>query len=185
MAGRNRALTETRSLVKSASDSPHACIFISHISIDKAAATDIANYILGADFDVYFDENDKELQKAVVERNPWAITQFIERGRANSSHILCLVSESSVSSWWVPYELGFAKRAGKGLATLKLKGQVSLPEYLQIGRVILGTKSLNEYLSEIKATLRKSATAVYLSEGRLIAHSAQPHPLDNRLDWQA
>jgi hypothetical protein len=43
---------------------------------------------------------------------------------------MCLVSAATVRSWWVPYELGFAKRAGKHLATLKVKGEVVLPEYL-------------------------------------------------------
>ena len=94
---------------------------------------------------------------------------------------MCLVSANTVRSWWVPYELGFGKRSGKPLATLKLKDMVELPAYLEVSEIIRGTKSLNQYLSSVKRGLTKTA-AVNLTES-LISHTAS-HPLDNFLDWQ-
>ena|SRR5713101_1203057 len=101
---------------------------------------------------------------------------------SNSTHIMCLVSPNTVRSWWVPYELGFGKKSGKPLATLKLKDTVNLPAYLEISEIINGTKSLNQYLASIKRGLTKTA-AVQLTES-LITHTASPHPLDRYLDWQ-
>ena len=133
MAGINRALQENRILAKSNESTSVPCIFLSHISIDKSAATAIGNYITRqGDIDTYLDINDQELQDAANSGNAARITQFIERGLSHSTHIMCLVSKDTVGSWWVPYELGFAKKAGKSLSTMKLKGEVALPPFLEI-----------------------------------------------------
>src|SRR5689334_13690703 len=121
MAGINRASAENRSLAKLKESSGQPCIFLSHISVDKTAVVEIANYITArGDIDVYLDINDRELQEAAESGNARALTEFVERGLSNSTHIMCLVSGNTVRSWWVPYELGFGKKSGMPLATLKL-----------------------------------------------------------------
>ena len=185
MAGSNRAAAENWTVAKVCESLGRPCIFLSHISVDKVAVAEIARYITArGDIDVYLDANDDELQKAADEGNAAGVTDFIERGLSNSTHIMCLVSANTVRSWWVPYELGFAKRSGKPLATLRLKDAVNLPAYLEISEIIRGTESLNKYLTGVKNGLRKSITAGALTES-LIRSSAQPHPLDRYLDWQA
>lgn len=181
MAGSNRALYENRHLAKSSK----SCIFLSHISVDKSSAIAISNYITKqGDIDIYLDLDDEELQQAVQRDDPTGITTFIEQGLSSSTHIMCLVSADTVRSWWVPYELGFAKNAGKHLSTLKLKGEITLPGYLQISEIIPGTKSLNEYLTKVRLGLGKAAAVRTLTE-TLISYSAQQHPLDQHLDWNA
>jgi TIR domain len=184
MAGINRARAENRGLAKLNESIGQPCIFLSHISVDKAAVIEIANYITArGDIDVYLDINDQELQQAAIAGDAVRITGFIERGLSNSTHIMCLVSSDTVRSWWVPYELGFAKRSGKPLSTLRLKDTVELPAYLEISEIIRGTKSLNQYLTAVKRGLRKTDTAADLTES-LIRSSASPHPLDAYLNWQ-
>jgi hypothetical protein len=185
MAGINRAAAENRGLAKLCESLGQPCIFLSHISVDKSAVIEIARYITArGDIDVYLDVNDDELQRAANAGNAAAITEFIERCLSNSTHIMCLVSASTVRSWWVPYELGFAKKSGMPLATLRLKDAVELPEYLEISEIIRGTKSLNLYLTGVKRGLRKSIAAGNLTES-LIQNSAMQHPLDSYLDWQS
>ena len=116
--------------------------------------------------------------------DPTGITRFVEQGLSFSSHIMCLVSAATAGSWWVPYELGFAKNAGKHLSTLKLKGEIALPAYLQISEIILGTKTLNDFLTRVRQGLAKTA-AVRSRTETLISESAQPHPLDQHLNWNA
>ena len=133
MGGINRALYEQRHLAKAS----NPCVFLSHISVDKSTAIAIGDYIKKqGDIDIYLDLNDEELQRAVKRDDPTGITKFIEQGLSYSTHIMCLVSAAPVESWWVPYELGFAKNAGKHLSTLKLKGEIALPAYLQISEII-------------------------------------------------
>jgi hypothetical protein len=178
VAGSNRALYENRHLAKA----NKSCIFLSHISVDKSSAIAIGNYITKqGDIDIYLDLNDEELQRAVKGDDPTGITKFIEQGLSNSTHIMCLVSAATVGSWWVPYELGFAKNAGKYLSTLKLKGAITLPPYLQISEIIPGTKTLNEFLTRVRQGLGKAASLRSLTE-TLIAHTS-PHPLDEHLDF--
>src|SRR5205814_897081 len=116
----------------------------------------------------------------VRKEDPTGVTRFIEQGLTVSTHIMCLVSAATVGSWWVPYELGFAKNAGKHLSTLKLKGEITLPAYLQISEIILGTKTLNDFLTRVRQGLGKAALLRSLTE-TLIAHTS-PHPLDEHLD---
>lgn len=101
-----------------------------------------------AGIDVYLDIYDNELQNAANIGDPEIITAIIERGISTSTHAMCLVSEKTINSWWVPYELGYAKKSGKKISSLKLKGNIYLPEFLRIGEIIQGTKSLNEYMKK-------------------------------------
>jgi hypothetical protein len=183
VSGINRALQENRALSKTAAYLGIPCIFLSHISVDKPAVKRIADYITSqGDIDIYLDTDDEDLQRAATSGDAVAMTEFIERGLSNCTHVMCLVSADTVRSWWVPYELGFGKKSGKPLATLKLKDAEELPAYLKISEIIRGTKSLNSYLTRVKRSL-SSANITELTES-LIRHSASPHPLDTYLDWQ-
>jgi len=134
------------------------------------------------DCDIYLDIYDDGLQTAVKNGNPQMITKYIEEGLEQSSHVMCLVSEGTIKSWWVPYELGYGKRANKDLSTLTLKGTVTLPPFLEISTILRGTKSLNDYLQSISDRVSRS---VYESlRQSLKSHVVPIHPLDNYLDWK-
>lgn len=183
MAGINRALYEDRHLAKLNETSNKPCLFLSHISVDKAAAAAIGKYIrVQGDIDIYLDIEDEDLQVAVKTGDPVGITEFIERGLTHSTHIMCLVSKTTADSWWVPYELGFGKNGGKSLSCLKLIGKVGLPPYLEISEIIRGTDSLNRYLTRVRRGLSKSAATGTLTE-TLIRSTASQHPLDDYLDF--
>jgi len=188
MAGKNRALLTRVTASFSEAEvrkSQRPCIFLSHISIDKQTAISIGNYIMeSGDIDIYLDVYDEKLQQAVNTGNPVMVTQFIEKGLEQSTHIMCIVSKSTIQSWWVPYELGYGKRAFKELSTLALKDADSLPEYLSIGVIIQGTKSLNEYLKKVANAKSLTGSTFYAMYEHLIPHSQSNHPLDNYLNWQ-
>ncbi len=190
MAGRNRALPTpgnesyifNKSYSSASEDKP--CIFLSHISIDKTAVKKIADYIMDkADIDVYLDIHDDELQRAVNRGDSVEITALIERGISNSSHAMCLISEKTIGSWWVPYELGYAKKSGKKISSLKLKGTIELPDFLKIGELIHGTMSLNNYIEKVIRDYKITKSYSTINES-LESHSNSNHPLDDILDWR-
>jgi len=182
MAGVNLALFESRTTTKAAT-SARPCIFLSHLSADKSAVRAIGNYITQqGDIDIYLDVYDQALQDAVQNYDAAGITAFIERGLSLSTHIMCIISSDIARSWWVPYELGFAKSIGKHLSSLKLK-DVTLPAYLEISEIIHGTGSLNFFLTRIRRGLSKFASVHTLTESLLRATMAN-HPLDPYLDWK-
>jgi hypothetical protein len=182
MAGINRALQENRTMAKAAADLNRPCIFLSHISVDKSAALAIGEYITQRGYiDIYLDVHDRDLQVAVSNGDPHGVTTFIERGLYLSTHIMCIISNHTANSWWVPYELGFAKSERKHISSLKLK-DVTLPAYLEISEIVRGTDSLNRFLTRIRSGLTKSASVVSLTES-LLRSNMSNHPLDPYLDW--
>ncbi|MBL8024810.1 MAG: toll/interleukin-1 receptor domain-containing protein [Fibrobacteres bacterium] len=181
--GRNLAInykSASRLLLQEAV-SDEICFFISHKKEDKPSAIAISDYINHAGFNTYIDLHDEELQRAVDEMNSKTITECIEKGLVKSSHIICLISNATRKSWWVPFEIGYAKKAGARVLTLKLKGEFELPEYLKISKMILGTKGLNRYLEIL---LQKELLVEEVVKGGFTKIASMPrHPLDEHLDW--
>jgi hypothetical protein len=120
------------------------CIFISHQQKDKEAAKKIADYLLAAGIDVYFDEYDKDLKIQNQGKNPKGVTQAICNGINNSSHMLVLVSPNTLVSTWVPFEIGYGFEK-TDLAVLCLKGipKGGLPEYIRTAKIIRDIHDLN------------------------------------------
>jgi hypothetical protein len=156
-----------------------SCVFISHQKRDTAEARKIADYIKDAGIDVYFDEYDKTLSDLVRSGNSAGVTKRITDGIDNSTHMLCMVSPNTKTSYWVPFEIGFAYEK-TDLATLTLKGitDEDLPDYLKIKPVVRGTNSLNEYLRRI------TGKTDILNENLVKSHETPSHFLDPILDWK-
>lgn len=157
------------------------CIFISHISIDKSYALKIGEYINNAGFDIYLDVNDLKLQQAVISKDAPKIVSCIQNGIEASSHILSLISEKTKDSWWVPFEIGYGKRASKEIASLLLKDVTQLPEYIKVSTLIEGIKGLNSYLQ----SFRLSLSPLFESQlgDRIVSHTTSNHPLESFINW--
>lgn len=169
------------------------CVFLSHKSEDKPFVRIIAEYFKQAGIDIFFDEEDPKLQIAVSENNPHKITDRIKQGIRESSHMLCIVSAKTITSTWVPFEIGYAQSAiidkiSTNTLNSKLKLSIlifkdlkleDLPQYMQVGFIIPGTKSLNTFISTISNRIETKM----LSEQLIKAHTMQNHPLDNILNY--
>lgn len=109
------------------------CIFISHKDADTSAAIEIGNHIMNdLGFDIYLDVYDKTLQKSDAEGNLEGIVSSIQKGIGFASHLLCVISDKSKDSWWMPYEIGFAQAHGVNTASIIIKNTEYLPTYLRI-----------------------------------------------------
>lgn len=162
------------------------CVFLSHKSEDNDAVKDIAKYFSDAGIDYYLDVDDVNLQTAVKNNDHKKISEFIELGINNSTHVLPIVSEETKSSWWVPFEIGFAKKGEKNLALLLLKEVPHVPSYLTIIPKLSSIKQLNEYIDSIKASKRsntKSAADEIIEaiRGQIRHCSNVNHPLTKHL----
>lgn len=152
------------------------CVFISHQKRDSMAAKMVADYLIDAGVNVYFDEYDDTLDLT----NPSSVVAGIKDGLNHSSHLLVLLSQNALQSKWIPWEVGYAYDT-KTIISLTLKeiSNYELPEYLQITRIIRGTNSLNELISEILGNPQFTLTY----ETKAFAASTPNHPLDSVLDW--
>lgn len=187
--GRNLAAPRNKTILeqfqKSASTYKRdTCVFLSHISSNKDAVIEIGNYITNAGFYIYLDIYDSELQRGIEHRNDHAITHCIEKGIENSTDMLCIVSEETKDSWWVPYEIGYGRKSQNSVSTLLLKDITYIPSFLKISNLLEGTKSLNEYLLWLSnKNLEGFLLEKVASKPSIISHSANPHPLDSYLNW--
>ena len=156
------------------------CVFISYHHEDESACQKIADYLINAEIDVYFDKYDKTLSQLVNEGNADKVTKRIQDGIDFSSHMLCVVSITTVKSYWVPFEVGYGyPKIALGIMTLKGVEESSLPEYMKTTKVIRGTKSLNDFISGL---LSQSVDSLSI-KGLIRKASEQQHPLDEVLDW--
>ena len=109
------------------------CVFISHKKEDKNAALSIGSYLTDiVGVNIYLDVMDENLQKATQIENDKMIVESIKNGLECSSHLLCLISDKTRLSWWVPYEVGIADNKNLNIATLKLNTTDDIPSFLKI-----------------------------------------------------
>lgn len=157
------------------------CVFISHQKADATICRHIADYLKGAGIDVYFDEYDNDLKIYRQSNNAKGVVDSIKKGIQQSSHMLCVISPNTLHSKWVPWEVGYGYDKTT-LAALTLKGitDEQLPEYLKTVQLVRGTKTLNDYISNLAGEYKERM----FSSRRLISESTSGHPLDNYLDWK-
>lgn len=108
------------------------CVFISHKKEDTKAAIEVAEFLRTEGIDVYIDEHDAPLKVAVSTQDHQKIVEYIERGIELSTHCLVIISKQSKTSWWIPFEIGEARKSNCHMAYIVLEEVDSLPSYLKI-----------------------------------------------------
>lgn len=137
-------------LAKSARDNHEkVCVFISYKKDDIEFAEIISKYLMNSGINIYFDQRDEILQEAVSKENDQLIVDSIKRGLAVSSHLICLISDTTKLSWWVPYEIGFAEKDNVKIASVKLKGVEDIPSFLKINDVLNNVEEFIKYVQQI------------------------------------
>lgn len=156
------------------------CVFLSHQKADKDICHTIADYLIAAGIDVYFDEYDLDLKTANQAQNSKAVTNAILKGINYSTHMLCVVSPNTLDSKWVPFEIGFGYDKTQ-LGVLLLKGikKEQLPDYIRaVDLIVPSIWHLNYFISKIENS------TVELLESRNIIKpwNNSLHPLLNAME---
>jgi TIR domain len=158
MDGINRALksqtlNKAWRTLESISNKEVPCIFISYQRKDEEYASDVADYIISKQLDVYFDLEDNDLKQINQTTNPLAVTNSIKKGLNESDYMLVIVSPNTYLSLWVPFEVGYAyDKKGDKMKILRHKGilKSSMPAYLKVRELLNGTASLNRFLRSVR-----------------------------------
>lgn len=128
------------------------CFFLSHKKEDEVAALAIGEYLTDiVGLNIYLDTEDCILREAVSVENDQKIVESIQAGLSCSTHLLCLVSDRTKLSWWVPYEIGYAEKQGLEIASLKLAYVDDMPSYIKIKKTLNTVDDLLRYISEFGA----------------------------------
>lgn len=158
MYGINRALksqdiNKAWRTFESISNKEVPCIFISYQRRDEEYASEVADYIISKQLDVYFDLEDNDLKQINQTANPVAVTNAIKKGLNKSDYMIVIVSPTTATSPWVPFEVGYAfDKKGDKMKILRHKGLLksSMPAYLKVKELLNGTASLNRFLNSIR-----------------------------------
>lgn len=155
------------------------CIFISYQRADKKEAKKIAHYLISAGVTVYFDEYDKNLKLSYQTNSPTKVTDALCVGVNNSSHMLVVVSKSTLFSQWVPFEIGYGYDK-TDLAVITLKGipKGGLPEYIRYAKIIRDIYDLNLQIGSI----RRVGSEILLKENKIKFHNSYYNPLADVMD---
>lgn len=127
------------------------CFFISHKNEDTDAAIELGNHIMNDfGYNIYLDVYDGALQEADENDDVDSIVKSIHKGLNYSTHLLCVVTDKSKESWWIPYEIGYAQAKDKKTASIKIKTSEYLPSFLRASdsEVFNTIKELDAYLSK-------------------------------------
>ena len=145
----DRVLEERRTLTESAHDEVKRCVFISHKKCDEDEAVIIGRYITEVlKQNIYLDKYDPGLQNATQEEEDEIITEIIKRAIEVSDKMLCIISPSTINSWWVPYEIGYGDSKKLSIASVKIVDSISMPSFLQIQKCIYNVEGLKKFLKE-------------------------------------
>lgn len=181
MSGINRAIYEDCFFKAYRNDSSNQkCVFISHKKEDEAAAESVANYIMyDLNMDVYLDKNDGQLRDAVSKGDKQKIVASIQKGISCSDYLICVMSEKTKLSWWVPYEIGYMekrnqekKEAKSNIASFMTKDVSAVPEFLEIKEILRNRIDLKRFLNVTNNRYRlnerydRGDTTYYFTMGR-------------------
>lgn len=123
------------------------CIFISHKKEDQHIAIELGNFLTeNLNVDIYLDVFDVELQEAVSIENDAKIVSSIKEGIKLSNILLCIISDKTKLSWWVPYEIGIADISGIKIASIKTKQIDDFPSFLKTQETINDLSKLIEFV---------------------------------------
>lgn len=127
------------------------CVFISHKKEDQHIAVQLGQFLtkkLGVD--IYLDIFDVDLQEAVSAENDAKIVSSITQGIKLSDILLCIISDKTRLSWWVPYEIGVADTYGIKIASIKTKQIDDFPSFLKTQKTINNLSELIEFILKNK-----------------------------------
>lgn len=125
------------------------CVFISHKSEDKLRAKHIGDALNKLGIDVYLDMFDDGLQRATAIGDNKQIVWHIQKAISVSTHMLILLSKDTARSWWVPYEIGYAQKSNRDIASYLLTQGLERPDYLQIVEKIDNATELTDYAQKL------------------------------------
>ncbi len=151
-------------------------VFISYQKRDREEAKKIAEFLKSVNIEVYFDKFDRELQQAEQENNPKGIVAAIKKGIYSSTHMICIISPNTLSSKWVPFEIGYGYDT-TDLAILTLKGitNADLPDYVK-------TKPIIRDIHDINAFVKMHGKELILETKKFSDYKSSFHPLSNVMD---
>ena len=124
-------------------------VFVSHKNEDQHTAEQVAKKIAQSGLKVYLDVWDES-----VDGDGPELVDYIESVIECCSSLIAVVSQNTVTSWWVPLEIGIATAEDLYLGTYLMSSGVKrrLPSYLWKWPVLVDSIDLGRWCKEQQKT---------------------------------
>lgn len=113
-------------------------VFISYQRVDEPKAIDIKKRFDVAQVPAYLDLLDPSLVESVTDK--------IVNALRKCTHMMAVVSTSTVVSWWVPFEIGVATERDSRITSYR-RDSVTLPDYLKKWPVLNYDRELDDFIA--------------------------------------
>jgi hypothetical protein len=129
-------------------------VFLSHRSADKPVVRALSRLVSALGIHFWLDEADSDLQRAAQlgMTGDAALVLAIERGVRHSTHLIGLLSPRTMGSWWVPYEIGFARAQSKVAVFVALEldeDLASVPEFARVAPIFTSVDEIARWLCSL------------------------------------
>ena len=131
-------------------------VFLSHKREDTPKTLEIANYLKSNGISCYVDALDSDLKSTDD------ITKLLTERIRQCTHLMAVVSLSTVQSWWVPFEIGVGSILDRRISTFS-SSKTYLPDYLSKWPILTQQAELSWFVA-----LYRMDTTVQFSEGRTL-----------------
>ena len=115
-------------------------VFISHKSTDSSTAKQIQQAFSNLGVNAYLDLLDGFTGDGAK------LTAHIKDQLNNCSDIIVVMSTATITSWWVPFEIGMSAQTDMPTATF-LTSNVTLPDYLSYWPKLTRISDISKYVS--------------------------------------
>jgi len=145
-------------------------VFISHRTADDAKAQALASRLLRRhNIKCYLDHFDPQAGSTRE------ITNLIVSRIDLCTHLMALVTNATVGSWWVPFEIGVARKGDRRITSFDASS-VSLPEFLKEWPVMTREEHLDLFAEAYhRDRTAKPITEKYAGYARSIASAEDFH----------
>jgi hypothetical protein len=114
-------------------------VFLSHRTADDNIAQAIATRLMSHHRIFCYIDNFDPQTKTTTQ-----VTSLILERINTCTHILALITNNTIGSWWVPFEVGVARQAQRRIASVD-KSTQTLPEYLSEWPVLVGDGAIDTF----------------------------------------
>jgi hypothetical protein len=114
-------------------------VFISHKSTDASSAYQVQQAFKGQGVDAYLDLLDDFSGEGEK------LTAHIREQLNKCSDIIVVMSNTTISSWWVPFEIGMSAQKDMPTATF-LTASIPLPDYLSYWPRLTKISDISKYV---------------------------------------
>jgi len=116
-------------------------VFVSHKKEDELIAAKIALYLNMADIESYLDILDDQ----IIEDGKKLTNHIIDK-ISSCTDVIVVLSEKTIFSWWVPFEIGVAVEKKIPLVNY-LSDNIKMPGYLEYWPRLRSLDDIKKYIS--------------------------------------